>query len=299
MQSPITGSLDGLSFGTGPDTDGFSLVVNRWNGWYDSPPASPDITPRPDANGSYRGRNLRRAKRLTLECTAKSDVADSRELLMDKIVSILADPDTTYPLTRNDITRSLTMWVELDGSVVPVPLGNQHIKFAIPLVAKDPYKYTDYNSAAETGLPVPATDGVQWSGSGGITGLEWDGPGPAVTGLVYQSSTGASGVVRVFNSGTADAPVELTVSATAVNPKMIVVQTGEILRWGGTVSGASVLSINTKTGRVSLDGADAAGLMTNSNFFKIPRQSFIDIAFSGDPGSAGAILTVRNSNVFN
>lgn len=301
MLSPITATLDGLSFGTGPDSEGFSLVVNKWGGWYSPPPGSPDIMGRPDSSGSYRGRNLRRAKRMILECTGKSESPFTRELLMDKVAAILTDEDTTYPLTRNEMTRSLTIWVELDSDTIPMaPLGGQHFKFAIPLIASDPYKYSELNPAASTPLPSDATDGILWDGPGpGVTGLQWDGPGPGVTGTIYQTSTGVPGVVRLTNSGTAPAPIEFTITATAVNPQLKVVQTQQTIRLGGTVSTPSVLNINTKTGRVMLDSVNVTGLLTSNEFFQVPPRSSIDVAFSADPGSSGAILTARNANVFN
>jgi hypothetical protein len=300
MRSAITGSLDGLSFGTGPDGDGWSLVVNKWNGWYDSPPGVADITPRPDASGSYRGRNLARAKRFTLECTARSESPDTRELLMDKIVSILTDEDTTYPLVRNEITRTLMIWVERDGSVVPIPLGDRHIRFVIPLVASDPYKYTDYNDPQSTPLPSPPTDGILWDGPGpGVTGTQWDGPGPGITGWQYQTTSGGSGIIKLTNSGTAEAPIEFTISATAINPKIVNIQTQQIIRLGATVASPSQVTINTKTGQVLMDAVDVTGLLTNSDFFGVPPRSSVDIAFSADAGSVDSILTARNANVYN
>jgi hypothetical protein len=275
------------------------LVVNKWNGWYDSPPGGADITPRPDAPGSYRGRNLRRAKRFTLECTGRSESPDTRELLIDKIVSILLDPDSTYPLVRNEVTRSLMIWVELDGPVVPVPLGNYHVRFVIPLAASDPYKYTDYNDAQSTPLPSPPTDGILWDGPAGGTGTQWDGPGPGITGWQYQTTQGVPGILKLTNNGTADAPIEFTISSTAVNPRITNIQTQQIIRIGTTVGPPSSITINTKTGRVMMDSVDITGLLTNSDFFSVPAKSFVDIAFSADPGSAGSILTARNANVFN
>lgn len=302
LVSPITGSLDGLSFGTGPDADGFSIVITRWGGWHSSSPGEPVITNKPNFNGAYRGSNLRRPRRMQLECVGHSQSVETRELFIDRVLGILADKDTTYPLTRNDYTRTLSIWVELDNAAVDVfPARNgRHFVAVIPLVATDPYKYTDFNVAVETGLPTQPDDGVRWNGSSGVaTGVEWDGPGPAVTGWQYQTSVGNSGVVRLFNSGTVPAPIDFTVSAIAVNPQLICIQTGETLRWGGTVSGTSVLSIKTKTGAVKLDEVDVSGLMTRNDFFKVPPNSFIDIAFSAEPGSAGAIMTARNPNVFN
>lgn len=299
MYSSITATLDGLSFGTGPDSDGFSLVVNRWGGWYSPPPAAPDIVGRPDASGSYRGRNLRRAKRMLLECTGKSESISTRELLMDKVAAILIDEDTTYPLLRNEMTRSLTMWVELDDTIAMAPLGNQHFRFAVPLIASDPYKYSEMNQAESTGLPTQPTDGILWDGPGpGVTGIQWDGPGPGVTGLQYQTSVGNSGVIQLTNNGTAEAPIEFTISAVAVNPKIINIQTQQIIRLGAVIQSPSVVTINTKTGRAMMDSVNVTGLLTNSDFFNVPPKSTIAIAFSADGGSVGSILTARNANVY-
>src|SRR3954447_289154 len=155
----VTATLDGLSFGTGPDSNGFSLVVNEWDGWYDSPPSAPQITDRADTDGAFRGPNPRGAKYQQLVCTGYSTSETNRELLIDKIAALLADRNTVYPLVRNDRTRTLAMYVERDGKIaIKSRPDGHHVYFTIPLVSKDANKYTANNATRTTGVVAAAGD---------------------------------------------------------------------------------------------------------------------------------------------
>jgi hypothetical protein len=295
--TPTTGTLDGLSFGTGPDANGWSLVVNVWKNWDSSSPASAQHEDKPTDNGSYRSPNYRRSKTMQLICTGHSEDATKRAALIRKIQAILGDPDTVYPLTRVDTDGlALTTWVELDGEVgVERRPDGRHLYFDIPVKAADGQKYTADNAGQTTSPVSQSTDGIQWMGTGGITGIEWNGPpGSAATGLVWQVNPGNTGTVRLFNSGTRKAPVRLSVDPTAVNPQIDCVQTNQRVRWAGTVT--STLLINTGTGRVTMGGLNVSGDLSDSDFFFVPPGGFIDLVYSVTSGSGQ--LTAVNANVY-
>lgn len=301
--TPTTGTLDGLSFGTGVDVDGYSLAVQQWNGWRDSAPGAAQIENKTQDDGAYRGPNYVGAKRMTLVGVGHSTSALKLELLLDKISGILQGSGSTFPLVRNELTRTLTIWVEKDGAIQTRerPDGH-HCYFSIPLVAKDPFKYTADNLTQSTQIASAPADGIQWGGGGaggaaGSTGIEWNGPA-AITGLVYQTTSGSGGVIRLTNAGTRKAPIKFEVSGgLATNPTITRVDTGDVIRWGSTVPAGSKLNIDTKTGRTTLDGADVGALLTDSDFFFVPRNSSIDVIFSADIG-ATATLFGTNANVY-
>lgn len=298
-----TGTLDGLSFGTGVDASGFSLVVNKWQGWDDSPPAVPTIQNKLNADGAFQGPDWRGAKSLSLVCTGFSESVVNRELLLSKIAGICVGAKKIFPLTRVERTRTLTIWVKLDGAITqdPRPDGH-HVFFTVPLVAADPYKYTADNPIATTGLASLPSDGIQWGGPAGVTGIEWGGPA-AVTGLVYQTDSGVSGVLRLTNSGTVEAPIKMQFSPTVTNPQVVNIQTGQIIRWAGAVSGIDPLKINTKTGATTLGGINVAAGLSDNDFFGVPPSAggipgFVDIVYTATSGS-GTLFTASNANVFN
>lgn len=295
----ITATLDGLSFGIGPDADGFSLVVNRWDGWYDSPPSAPQIANRIDADGAYRGPNPRGAKYHQLVCTGHSTSVLTRELLFDKISALLPDKNTVYPLIRNERTRSLFMYVERDGKIQisPSPDGH-HLFFAIPLVSKDANKYTANNPVQATGPEAAAGDGMLWNGSAGTTGIEWNGPSSPYPGTVYQTLPGASGAMVLTNSGTQWAPIVFTASATVTGPNIVNLATGQRIVYPGTVvPGGTGLVINTGTGRAELDGQNVTAALSSNQFFQIPPRSSITVLYSAT-SSSGSTLSAVNANVY-
>lgn len=295
--TPTTGTLDGLSFGTGVDASGWSLVVNAWDGWDDPSPAPADHQDKPNSSGAFRAPNYRKSKPMQLICTGYSESALTRSALIRKVAAICGDPDTLYPLTRVDTDMSLTTWVELDGKIgINRRPDGKHVFFTIPLKATDGQKYSPDNAAVSTVLASPPPDGVLWNGTPGNTGAEWNGAGTPVTGLIYQSGSGFSGVMRLTNNGTRPAPIRFTVSGTVTDPQIDCVQTGQRIRWVGTVS-SSPLLIDTKTGRATIDGINVTAFLSHSDMFTIPANSSIDVAYSATSGS-GTQLTGVNANVY-
>lgn len=298
--TPTTGTLDGLSFGTGADASGWSLVVNQWDGWDDPSPAPADHEDKPNASGAFRGPNFRKSKPMQLICTGHSESVLTRSELIRKIAAICGDPDTLYPLTRAEPGLSLTIWVELDGMIkINRRPDGKHVVVTIPLKAADGQKYSPDNPASTTGLASPPGDGILWNGTPGNTGIEWNGTGiagAAITGLVWQSSPGSPGVMRLINLGTRSAPIRFTFSATVTDPQIDCVQTGQRIKWIGTVSGQSLL-VDTKTMRATIDGVNVSPLLVNSDRIVVPPNSSIDIAYSAASGS-GTQLTGVNANVY-
>jgi hypothetical protein len=295
----ITATLDGLSFGTGPDTDGYSLVINKWDGWYDSPPAAPQISNRVDADGAYRGPNPRGAKYQLLTCTGHSVSVITRELLIDKLAALLPDRNAVYPLVRNDRTRTLFMYVERDGKTsITVSPDGHHLFFTIPLVSRDANKYTTNNAGQVTTPAAAAGDGVLWLGTPGNTGVEWNGPASPYPGWVYQTQPGASGAIVLTNSGTQWAPIVFTVTGTVTAPNIVNLATGQRIVYPGTVvPGGSGLVINTGTGRAELDGQNVTAALSPNQMFQVPPKSSITVVYSAT-SSSGSTLSGVNANVY-
>lgn len=296
--TPTTGTLDGLSFGTGVDGNGWSMVVNAWEGWDDPSPAPADHEDKPNESGAFRGPNLRKSKPMQLICTGYSESALTRGALIRKIAAICGDPDSVYPLTRAEPDISLTTWVELDGKIgINRRPDGKHVFFTIPLRASDGQKYSPDNPAVTAGMAAPPSDGILWNGTGTpATGIEWNGAGTPVTGLVYQSDSGTTGVMRLTNLGSRAAPIRFTITATATNPQIDCVQTGQRIRWVGTVAGQPLL-IDTKTMRATIEGVNVSPLLSHTDKIVVPANSFIDVVYSALSGS-GSQLTGVNANVY-
>lgn len=290
--------LDGYSWNTGPDSAGNSLLVQSVTGWTGSAPPRPNSAPRPTAAGAYRGPNYKGAK--VLELVGKAEAASwaLREELADRISALCADPDTLYPLTRHEHSRTLTMWVELNDAIaVTERRDGRTLDINAQFLAVDPVKYTPDNAAQVTGLAADAVGGVAWNGTLPVTGgLEWNATLPITGGVVWESGAGSSGTVVLTNSGGAYAPVRLTITptTTVTNPTVVVVSTGERITYGGTIT--QTLTIDTQSGRVLLGEVNVGAALTDADFFFVPPRSSITLAFSASSGSAQ--LSAVNANAF-
>jgi hypothetical protein len=303
---PVTWNLDGLDFNVGADAYGHSAIVDvpEW----DAPAGpKPKIVERNEAHGASQGPNYRAGKSLRIQGTGQAASLSAREDFRDRLAGMMLDENTFYPLTCHNPYRSsdLTMWVKLND--VPdfrrAPDGVS-LTIDIPLFASDPWKYSPDNTPQSTGLATSGIDGILWNGSPAVSGgIEWNGSPTVTGGLIYESAQGSTGVIRLTNSGTRDAPISFVISATGVNPQLVAIQTQQRIRWVGTINTGNVLSIDTGTGSVTLGPPGsatpvnvAAGL-SDSQFFLVPRKGFLDVAFTALSGS-GMQLSGTNKNVY-
>lgn len=305
---PVTWSLDGFEFNVGADAYGHSTIVDVPE-WDNAPGPKPRFTERTEGHGAYAGPGYRAGKPLTIQGTAIASSPQSREALRDRLAALCLDPDTLYPLTCSNPYRDqdLTTWVKL----YDVPDIRRHpdgvsLTLDIPVFAPDPWKYSTPNPTASTGLASPGLEGILWNGSPAASGgIEWNGS-PAVSGgLIYEAGGGQSGILRLTNSGTVPAPITFTITSTAINPRLIAIQTQQRLRWLGTVSGANYLTLDTNNRRVTLgstteDQVNVNGSLVESDFFTVPPGSYIDVEYADEstPGSSGSQVFAVNSNVY-
>jgi hypothetical protein len=298
-----TWTLDGVSFNTGPDANGFAYLVSKSVGWSGSAPARPDLTDRPSANGSYRASNYTGPKVVELEGVAEcADWAD-RDALSDSLAGLCADPDTLYPLVRTERTRTLRLTVERLGKieVTEFPDGFT-VGFNIQLVASEPRRFSTAVKGASTQIAQAALLGVQWDGSTGVvTGVEWDGPATPVTGVVWQAASGTSGFLDIDNAGTAPTPVLFTITAptsgTLVMPTITDTR-GNVLTYSGTLVPGDVLTIDTSTGLCLLNGNNVGGLFMRSDFFEIPPRTTLSVQFSASGPADTASLLAQWSDAY-
>lgn len=291
-----TWSLDGVSFCTGDDSNGFSYLVKATRGWVDGPEPRPELTERPAGDGDYRSSNYNRSRVIELSGIAQCARRRDRDRLADSLSGLCRDKDGRYPLVRNEYERTLYCTVERTQRVAITELPDGcTLTWDLQVTAVDPRKYSVLAHTAQTGLSQAALEGVQWDGPAlPITGTQWDGPALPATGVVWQASSGTSGVVSLDNDGTELTPVFFTITAppagTLIMPTITDTVRGYVLTYGGTMGAGSVLTIDTRTGNCLLDGAPVRGLMTRSDFFELPPRSTIPVQFTAGGPADGATL---------
>lgn len=291
-----TWSLDGISFNTGPDANGFSYLVQSSKGWKGSAARRPDLTLRPDTNGAYRGPNYAGVRVVELDGIAQIQPGGDRDALADTLAGLCSGANPLYALVRNERNRSLQLLVEVQGAIDirELPDGGT-LMFNIQLVASDPRKFSVAQKTATTAIAQAPLDGVLWNGTPGNTGTEWNGPAFPITGTVWQASSGVSGLLTLDNAGGAPTPILFRVdgplTGSLVQPTITDTTNGNVLTYSGTLMPGDVLLIDTGTGNVTLNGSSGAGQMSRADFFEIPAGSSIVVQFSGALPSATAQLT--------
>lgn len=299
-----TWELDGLSLNTGPDGDqGFAYLVKVPKGWRGSPPSRPQVTPRPTSSGSYRSPNYYGSRVIELDGIAQAPTRDLREIMADGLAGLCADPDEQFPLVCHERTRSLFANVERQGTIDVTDLPDGFtVTFNIQLIATDPRKFSTEVKSAQTAIAQAALEGVQWDGPAvPTTGEQWNGPASPVTGVVWQASSGVSGIMSLDNDGTASAPIQFTITApvtgTLVMPSITDITNGHSLVYSGTLVPGDVLTVDTATGLVLLNGAAAGGQFIG-DLFEIPRRSTIQVQFAANGPADTAQLSAVWSDAF-
>jgi len=291
-----TWTLDGISFNTGPDAQGFAYLVQKSIGWAGSAPARPDLVDRPTTSGSYRASNYYGSRVVELVGEAECLNWADRDALSDSLAGLCPDPDTLYSLTRTERTRTLSLSVERTGKVEVTEFPDGYtVGFNIQLVASEPRKFSTTIKAAMTQIAQAALLGVEWDGSSGsVTGVEWDGPSAPVTGVVWQASSGGSGFIDLDNAGTSRTPVLFTITGptSGTLPMPTISDTrGNVITYSGSLAPGDVLTIDTATGLCLLNGSSVGGLMSRSAFFEIPPRTTLSVGFSASgPADTASLL---------
>ena len=298
-----TWEIDGFSFNTGADADGFSAVVKTTKGWRGSPPSRPQVTSRPTSSGAYRSPNYYGSRVIELDGIAQAPSRDLREILAERLAGLCADPDLQFQLTCNERTRSLFTYVERQTDIDVTDLSDGFtVSFNIQVIATDPRKFSMLVKSAHAFIAQAALGGVQWDGPAvPTTGTQWNGPASPITGLVWQDSSGVSGIMALDNDGTASAPIQFTITApvtgTLPQPSITDITNSHALTYTGTLVPGDVMTIDTATGLVLVNGVAAAGQLIG-DLFEIPRLSTIQVQFAANGPADTAQLSAVWSDSF-
>jgi hypothetical protein len=114
---------------------------------------------------------------------------------------------------------------------------------------------------------------------------------PLVTPLVTTSS-GSLGDASVFSFGTADAPWTAQLFGPLTDPRIIL--NGQSINMTGSIPAGSILLVDSRTGRVTLDGAMRPWVLATSTWWDIPPGSST-FSLRAAAGTGSAVLTWRDA----
>lgn len=285
-------TIDTLQFGT--TVAGCYWVVDDPVGWESGSSPRSARTPKPAADGVYRGPNWRAEKIYVLNGWVQVPDEPAALQVRDRLAAVCGNEQILYPLRHTDARsgEDRVAFVELDGEPfvrIRYDLSPLQVDFSLQFAAPDPLRYSATLNSASTPLVQDAPGGVQWDGSAGGTGVQWGGPA-GTTGVQWETSSGENGVIALENVGTGAAPIVFSIHGPVTTPIIERTDTGETLQWDGTVPTGSVLEINTGTGSVLLDNGNQRPNLSRADFFTIPPQSSIEVAFRAPSPSPTAQL---------
>jgi hypothetical protein len=294
MDDVETWTIDGTVFGT-TDADGCYWVVDTPTGWESGATPRSARTAKPAASGSYRAPNWRAEKVYVLAGyvdipATPEGLPDTAAALRvgDQLRALCGNEQLLYPLRHTDARsgEDRVAFVELDDEpLVRVRYDRSplQVDFSLQFAAPDPQRYSAVLNTASTRLARDAPGGINWAN------LQWNGPA-GTTGVVWQSGAGENGVFVLTNDGTGYAPIVFSIHGPVTGPIIERTDTGETIEWTGTVPDESVLEINTGTGSVTLNGGNQKPNLARADFFTIPPQSSINVAFRAPAPSPDAEL---------
>lgn len=266
----------GYSLGLAP---GSNRVVTDIEGWTKGAAVRREKIERLNAHGSFSVRGWKDERLVSVSGALFASSRSEAAAFVDEVNAFIAD-GTAGELAVDDADHGLRR----AGVYLLEPEvtwnGGKDVQFTLDMVAPDPRKYGDV-AAASTGGPE---DG------GGLVydlGTSVDAPGVLDYGL-----PGSTGIVEVFNAGTAEAlPRAFRVAGYTPGFTVTELGTGRRLVYVGTVPFGSELVMNPADGTVRLDGSDRGQLLTVRQWVATPAGGSARYLF--EPNGSNALLTVE------
>lgn len=258
---PVTYTL-GAWAGNWRDDDGTEWWVSSVTGWGDSPPLRTNRQPRPYADGEFRGHVWRAGRVIELTGDAVCPSAVVAERARDRLLGVLGDGALgTLVVGERDLTRQCD--VELDGAIQVRPISDRAFEWRLRLAAPDPRRYATAVTSAVCGLLAP---------SGGLSF-------PLSFPLVFGAAPNNRLVLS--NSGSAQSWPTWTITGPVTDPSVVNVDSGQRLRWSGSLAAGQTLLLDTAARRVLLDGvADRRGQLADAAWFPVPGGGSATVAFT-------------------
>lgn len=270
-------TVDTLTLNASTDANGCDWIITSEKGWFGKPAVKTNRVDKPAARGTFIGSEHPAARVITLAGRLNAPDAPTMRDAVDKLLGICADPNTLYPITCTD-ERGLTLAAQcrLDGEILATPVNWNTVDFSIQLVCPDPRK----TAATQTEVSAVLT-------AAGLGGLAY----PLAFPLNY-GTPGIPGSLVLTNPGSAEADILFSIRGPVTNPLITDTATGNTTAYLGALSASDLLTVDTSSGRVLLNGIDRRGLLSVTRWPRIPRNGKLSLIFSSsnssDTGSATA-----------
>lgn len=250
-------------------------------GWFGGVGVSGDMPQRALGHGLFPRTALRTGRDLTLSGSLFFRKEEWRDLA-DRYVSGILWDGQFGTLTYTVDGLELSTRVRLDGEVKHTTKGFQWIDLEVPLMAPDPFLY----APPVTAQVSPPGAGVGFSWANGVFpggGVEW--------------REGRNTAARIANEGNADAYPTVTVRGSWPNGFRLT-DGRHAVEYPHAVYDQSPVTVNMRTGSVTVRGADQTHRLTKRQWFTVPPRGAITVrAEQFAPSTGWADITLQSTYI--
>lgn len=224
---------------TGRDLYGCLWTVEAVNGWFDGAEVRTDSTARMGQDGSWVGRPFRNGRQFTLRGKVYAPTTTALEQAARRLSGVMPG-GATATLSGASAAGQFTSTVTVADRPLFQPVSDLAAAWQVGLESEDPLLY---------GPSVFASTAL--AATGGGAGLVY----PLTYPLTYGAPAGViPGALTIPNNGTTSYLPRLRVDGPVPNPVVTLADTGDWIRYGGTVPAGSWLDIDCATRKVLLNG---------------------------------------------
>ena len=271
--------------------DDVTTFMTSLTGWEDLPPIDSSNTLKPSSYGAWSGKKLPGQRILTWSGRFSPEDPDQWTDLLDDLKNAFTIPFDTEELTiavrtRDDVKIVFGACVQ---RAIPMDYTYSYYGANITLQfeCSDTRKYSLLEKSVFISTPTDTIDGLDY---------------PLVYPLDYGIADLASDAT-VNNDGFTPTPVILDFQGPMSNPKLINTTTGQQLGFDISLVTSDVLTVNTRTGTVLLNGS-ADRLYTRTltsspvlNFTLIPGDNEMHLTAGTWSVGSGVTITYRDATL--
>jgi hypothetical protein len=279
------------------DANGVTWSTVGVTGWHDGPGVVLSQVKMPRMDGSWRGKNTRTPRLITIPGWAQAPSKQARITAQDQLTSLLYGGGQSTLTVTDDYLNPRTALVELAADIKALAIGPSGIDYQIVLSAADPRKY-EAPATTSTTLPITTPTGIDFTTGGGIDFVTGGG--------VNFGAQQSNGTLTMTNTGYAESDPIFTItgpsdSGTLINPSITNSTTGQVIAYNGTLQLNDVLVINTSrfARSVTLNGSiDMWAALSVAQWFAVQPKSSLTVQFQGSSTSLTPLLTASVSAAY-
>jgi hypothetical protein len=261
----------------GANLDGLDWIFQDIKGWSLGGGVESNMTARAGEHGMYDGPTYRRARVISIPGICIAPDRATAEAAADQLASILAD-GSMGTLTVTNVVGARSAQVRLSGEPQATWTGGLVFTWTLQFTAPD---WRRYGAAVTESTSLP----------GGGGGLAWP-----IGSYFDFGAPGSLGQVTLSNTGNAPTePVFTVTPPLAQGFQITYVQTGQRIVYPAAVVDDTV--VDCGAGTVFMGSEERTGLLSEDQFFSVPKASDATFQFSTLGAETSASPTSMTASV--